>query len=188
MKIGIRETIFFGAMLALLGCAYVFFFNKVNQRRQELTADIAAKQAALAEVRQATAGIDDLKGKIGQLQKAIVFFNSKLPQQKEIDTILKQTWRLAESDSLQMKGITTLKTRKAAGYSEQPIEIDLSGDFNGFYSFLLQLEKLPRITRITDMHLTKINDQDGQMEAKLRMSIFFEPDRTDPKQSIAMAD
>jgi type IV pilus assembly protein PilO len=171
-----RELIFLGAMLTLLGSAYFFFFNKVNQRRAELQADIALKQKTLDEVRRATAGIDDLKGKIGELQKAIAFFNSKLPQEKEIDKILKQTWKMAESDTLQTKSIKTLKSRKAAGYSEQPIEMDLSGNFNGFYSFLLQLEKMPRITRITDMHLSKINGHDGEMRARLTMSIFFEPD------------
>ena len=30
----------------------------------------------------------------------------------------------------------------------------LSGNFNGYYQFLLQLEKLPRITKITGMQLS----------------------------------
>ncbi len=54
--------------------------------------------------------------------------------------------------------------------------MSLSGDFNGFYSFMLQLEKLPRITRVGQMNLAKINDRDGEMQAQLTLSIFFEPD------------
>ena len=54
--------------------------------------------------------------------------------------------------------------------------MSLSGDFNGFYSFLLQLEKLPRITRVTNMSLSKITDRDGEMNATMTLSIFFEPD------------
>jgi hypothetical protein len=54
--------------------------------------------------------------------------------------------------------------------------MSLAGDFKGFYSFLLALEKLPRITRVTQMQLTKINDKDGQMQATMTLSIFFEPD------------
>jgi hypothetical protein len=54
--------------------------------------------------------------------------------------------------------------------------LSLSGDFNGYYAFLLQLEKLPRITRVTQMKLEKINDRDGEMQAQLTLSIFFEPD------------
>ena len=54
--------------------------------------------------------------------------------------------------------------------------MSLCGDFSGFYEFVLQLEKLPRLTRITQMNLSKIHNHDGDMEAKLTLSIFFEPD------------
>jgi Tfp pilus assembly protein PilO len=114
--------------------------------------------------------------KTAELKQAILFFESKLPQEKEIDKILKEVWQLAEQNALQAKTIKTLKTERAANYSEQPIEMVLAGDFNGFYSFLLQLEKLPRITRITNMNLSKITEKEGTMQARLTLSIFFEPD------------
>jgi len=54
--------------------------------------------------------------------------------------------------------------------------MSLAGDFNGFYVFLQQLENMPRITRVTHMNLTKMIEKDGSMQAKLTLSIFFEPD------------
>jgi hypothetical protein len=54
--------------------------------------------------------------------------------------------------------------------------MSLAGDFNGFYVFLQQLENMPRITRVTHMNLTKMAERDGAMQAKLTLSIFFEPD------------
>jgi hypothetical protein len=54
--------------------------------------------------------------------------------------------------------------------------MNLSGDFAGFYEFMLQLERLPRLTRVQNMTLDKINGQEGAMEAKLLLSIFFEPE------------
>ena len=83
---------------------------------------------------------------------------------------------MAEANSLQTKTIKTLKTERGPNYSEQPIDMSLAGDFNGFYSFLLQLEKLQRITRVTSMNLQKISDRDGEMQAQMTLSIFFEPD------------
>ena len=83
---------------------------------------------------------------------------------------------MADANSLQSKTVKSLKTERGQNYSEQSIQMSLSGDFNGFYSFLLQLEKLPRITRVTNMNLQKINDRDGEMQASMTMSIFFEPD------------
>ena len=176
MRFGLREVIFVVVMLALLGSTYWFVFSKANQKKQSLLSDIRTKQAALSNFQQATAGIEDLNNKIDELQKAITFFESKLPQEKEVDKILKEVWQMAEANSLQTKTIKTMRSERGPSYSEQPIEIMLLGDFNGFYSFLLQLEKLPRITRVTNMALSKITDVEGVMSAKVTLSIFFEPE------------
>ena len=176
MKFGFREIVFVVVMLGLLGSTNYFVFSKSNKRKSDLLADMRSKQAALSNLQQATAGISDLNRKIDELQKAITFFESKLPQEKEVDKILKEVWQMAEANSLQTKTIKTLRSERGPNYSEQPIQMSLAGDFNGFYSFLLQLEKLPRITRVTQMDLQKINDRDGEMQAQMTLSIFFEPD------------
>jgi len=176
MKFGIREIVFVVVMLGLLGSTNYFVFSKANLKKQDLLREIHDRQAALSNLQQATAGIDDLNHKIDDLQKAITFFESKLPQEKEVDKILKEVWQMAEANSLQTKTIKTLKTERGPNYSEQPIDMSLAGDFNGFYSFLLQLEKLQRITRVTSMNLQKISDRDGEMQAQMTLSIFFEPD------------
>jgi len=176
MKFGIREIIFVLVMLALLGSTNYFVFSKSNKRKADRLADIHTKQSALGNLQQATAGISDLNRKIDELQKAITFFESKLPQEKEVDKILREVWQMAEANSLTTRTIKTMKSERGPNYSEQPIQMSLSGDFNGFYSFLLQLEKLPRITRVTQMKLEKINDHDGEMQAQMTLSIFFEPD------------
>ena len=187
MKFGAREILFLCVMLGLLACTYVFVFNKANEKRAALTADIEQKQAALSNLRQATAGIDDLNRKIADLQQAITFFESKLPQEKEVDKILKEVWQMAEANALQTRTIKTLKSERSSSYSEQPIQMSLAGDFNGFYAFLLQLEKLPRITRVTQMSLEKISDPDGEMQAQMTLSIFFEPDTSTGGATAAIA-
>lgn len=175
MKIGFREIIFLSIMAGILAVAFLYF-RKTDVGRQTLVAEVAKDQNELTNLHRATAGIADLGKKINDLQKAIDFFQSRLPQQREIDKILKKVWQIAEANNLQTKTIRTLKSERYASFSEQPIQLSLSGDFNGFYSFLLQLEKLPRLTRITEMRLEKINGQEGQMTAQMKLSIFFEPD------------
>ena len=150
MKFGIREVIFVVVMLGLLGSTNYFVFTKANKKKQDLLTDIRQKQTALSNLQAATAGIDDLNRKIEELQQAITFFESKLPQEKEVDKILKEVWQMAEANSLQTKSIKTLRTERGPNYSEQPIELSLQGNFNGYYSFLLQLEKLQRRTQRLD--------------------------------------
>ena len=176
MKFGLREMLFFTVMVGLLASTYFFVFAKANQKREALRRDILTKQSALGELRQSTAGVEDLNRRIKDLQDAILYFESKLPQEKEFDKILKQVSQMAEANSLSTKTVRTLKSERFASYSEQPIQMSLSGNFNGFYLFLQQLEKLPRITRVTNMQLQKINERDGEMQASLTLSIYFEPD------------
>jgi type IV pilus assembly protein PilO len=176
MKFGIRELILVSAMIALLVCSYLFVFTKANSKRMKMQAEVATWKKELASLDQKTAGIDNIGRKIEELQKAIIFFEQKLPPEKEIDEILKRITEIATANSLPTKTVKTLKTERGANYSEQPIQLTMAGDFNGFYAFLLQLEKEPRITRVTQMKLEKINDRDGEMTAQMTLSIFFEPD------------
>jgi type IV pilus assembly protein PilO len=176
MKFGIRELILVSAMAGLLVCTWFFVFAKRADKREALKAEMETRRQALVNLKQATSGIDDLGKKIEELQEAISFFEKKLPAEKEVDKILKEVWQMAEANSLQTKTVKTLKTERGPNYSEQPIQMTLSGDFNGFYAFLLQLEKLPRITRVSHMELEKVNERDGEMVAQLTLSIFFEPE------------
>ncbi len=185
MRFGIRELIFVTLMIGLLVSTWFFVFKKASARREAKLAEISQMDKALVNLHKATAGIDDLHRKISELQKAIDFFASKLPQAKEMDKVLTEVSQMADANSLQSKQIKSLKTERGQNYSEQSIQMSLSGDFNGFYSFLLQLEKLPRITRVTNMNLTKISDRDGEMQASMTMSVFFEPDAASKNSGVA---
>lgn len=176
MKLGVRELLFVSLMLGLMGASYFFVFRPASEKREARRAEMAAKSKALADLRQATAGIKDVERKIAELEQAIRFFERKLPAQREVDAILKEIWQMADRNSLQTRTIKTLKTNRTAGCSEQPIQMTLAGDFSGFYSFLLQLEKLPRLTQVTQMKLEKAPDRDGAAVAQMTMSIFFEAD------------
>ena len=177
MKFGIRELLFLALMIGLVVAA-TLVLQKSHARTVSLKADTLTKQREMADLKQSTAGIVDWGQKFAELKQAISFFESKLPQEKEIDKILKEVWQMAEQNSLVTRTVKTQKSERGPNYSEQPITMALAGDFNGFYSFLLQLEKLPRITRVTQMKLEKMQERDGSMTASLTLSIFFEPDQS----------
>jgi Tfp pilus assembly protein PilO len=185
MKLGIREAIFVLLMLGLLGCSYWFGFRRLDDRRHSMEDEIKSRTSALNDLRSSTAGIDNLEKKIVDLQQAIRFFESKLPKEKEVEDVLQQVTQLAQQNNLVSRTFRTLKTERGGNYSEQQLQMSLSGDFEGFYAFLLKLEKLPRITRITRMNLQKINDDEGKMQAEVVLSIYFEPDASRDADSIA---
>jgi type IV pilus assembly protein PilO len=176
MKLGIGQLVFVLLMLALLGSSYFFVFNRAAEKRLVRQTEVLTKKKALQDLRASTAGIPDIELKITELQNAIQFFESKLPQQRDIDKMLADVTSKAKEQQLQMKTFKTQKIERSAGYSELPIQMSMSGDFKSFYAFLLKLEDMKRITRLSQMKLEKITTKDGEMQANMTLSIFFESD------------
>ena len=116
----------------------------------------------------------DLGKEIDKLSDAIDIFEQKLPAEREVEVILKQVWEMAAKHKLTPRSIRTDKPVPAAQYSELPIRMVIIGDFDGFYSFMLDLEKLKRITQVKQMEIKKLPPQEGQMEADIVLSIFFD--------------
>lgn len=181
MKLGLRELTFFVLLLAIPVGAWWFVFKPRSLRVAEETQQIEAKRAKLAALNYATAGIGDLEHEIEELTQAVAFFQDKLPQQEGMPLVLQETWRLAEANDLTAKAIRTQAlnsgvqvTDPSGPYAEQPILMELEGDFAGLYSFLLELENKPRITRIHQMRLEKDAQAEGRMRAQMVMSIFYE--------------
>lgn len=176
MRIGLRELIFIILLLAMPVAAYFFVFRPRNAQITQVKQEIRLKQDKLDQLNAATKNINDLGTEIDRLAETIALFEEKLPAQREVEVILKQVWELASKHNLTPKSVRTDKPVTAANYAEQPIRMNINGDFDGFYSFLLDLEKLNRITQMKTMKLEKIsNAGEGQMEARIVLSIYFVP-------------
>lgn len=178
MKFGARELLFLLVMLGLLGSAWFFVFKKADERIATLNADTQTKQRRLQELREASERIEDINKKIDELQQQIRFFESRLPRERETGGIVSSVHKEASSRKLlAVDKITALKPEKAAGYYELPVKILIKGDFRSFYQFMLNIEQMDRITRVNQMKLTKINEQDGSMTADMTLSIYFAPEK-----------
>ena len=181
MKFGIRELLFLGLLAALPVGGWLWIFKPAKENFQKQQELIAAKEAKLVRLNKATASIDDLSAEVDRLAEAVSFFESKLPGQHEIHKILEQVTKIADAQRLETHLFKTLKPKPFAGYSEQPIQMDVYGDFDAYYQFLLEVEKLPRITKIQKMSLEKDPKQEGVMSAKFTLSIFFDHDNEKTK-------
>lgn len=174
MRLGIREVIFLLLLLAVPVAAYLLVFKPRNAQIAEARQEIAQKQAKLSQLARATRDIEDLGHEIDRLAEAIQVFEEKLPAEREVEVVLKEVWELAAKNRLTPRAVRTDKPLPTSQYIELPIKMTIVGNFDGFYSFLLELEKLKRITRMPRMELKKVTDGEGQMEAEVVLSIFFE--------------
>jgi len=177
MKSGLRQGIFFILLLGVAYVAYQYMIKPANKHLAEQKAHVQAKVARLQEFEEATAEAESLTKQLEQLKEALQFFESKLPPTSEIDKVLRDVTVIAQKQGLKSKTFQTLKKKDNSGYIEQPLKMGLVGNFNAFYSFLLELEKLPRIMKIRELDLKKHKNDEGQITANFVVSIFFQNKR-----------
>ncbi|MCC7408217.1 MAG: type 4a pilus biogenesis protein PilO [Phycisphaeraceae bacterium] len=185
MRLGARELIFLLLLVAMPVAAYFMVFEPRNQQIREATEEIRQKQLKLKQLEAATGAIADLGLEIDKLTEAINVFEQKLPAQREVEVVLQQVWELAAAQKLVPKSVRTDKLIRQPEYSELPIKMTIVGNFDGFYAFLLDLEKMPRITQLPMLSLKKAKTDEGEMQAEMVLTIFFEraQDTPQPKTS-----
>ena len=185
MKLGIRELLLVALLLGFLAGSYMLGFRRLQAQREFYRNDIRQKREMLTTLSNSTASVAQLETQLESLRETVNIFERKLPKQKEVGQILSDVWQLGEKHSLRRESVKPLRVDRAGVCSEQPIELVFQGPFMGFYGFLRALENSDRIIRVTDIDLRKIGDANKPMQAKLTLSIYFEPDGAAKTQTAA---
>jgi len=174
MKFGFKELLLIVLLMAIPVGGYYWVFEPAQENMARQKKELEQKTNKLASLHKALDGIKDLDAEVEKLAKAVSFFEGKLPARHEIHKILEQVTKIADHHRLETRLFKTLKPKPFAQYSEQPIQMEVYGDFDSYYQFLLDVEKLPRITKIKDMKLEKDVKAEGAMNAGFTLSIFFD--------------
>ncbi|MCW5756261.1 MAG: type 4a pilus biogenesis protein PilO [Phycisphaeraceae bacterium] len=174
MKFGIREVVLLLVLFAVPLASYWFVFRPQNHQIERAREEISLRREKLQKLQQESARRGTLEAATTQIAERISSIESRLPTNKELADVVRQISELANDAGLQQPSIVAEKPVKAALYMEQPLKISMTGDFRGFYKFLLELERLERITRLPDMTIKRSDRVDGQMQADFTLSIYFQ--------------
>ncbi len=183
MRMGLREVIFLVVLLVVPVASYFYVFKPRNVEIRQAQNEVEVKQAKLDKLREVAEKIDDIGVAIEKGRQAIELVEAKLPSQQDVEVILEDVWQHARRAHLTVKSVKSDKPVPAALYMEQPLKVQMEGAFEGFYQFLMDLENLPRITRIHQMKLERMGTgasrddkgvPPGTMKAEFTLSIYFE--------------
>jgi len=178
MTSGFRKAVFSVLLFGVAIVSYQYMIKPANKHLADTKGRLETKLVQLSKFGKAATATEDLTKQLEQLEEAMKFFENKLPPKSQIDEVLRQVTVIAQKQGLKSKTFRTLKEKDNSGYIEQPLKMELVGNFSSFYSFLLELEKLPRIMKIRELKLEKhksTEDQtEGQIAADFIVSIFFQ--------------
>ncbi len=179
-KLGPQIIIIFLLLLGIPLGAWKLVFVPANAMDQEVRAAIEERQERLRDLNHANIKITKLEREIESLNQTIEVFQSRMPSEKEIDKVLHEVWQSAESCSMVTRSIRTMQRQNenVGPFAEQPIAVQLEGDFEGFYSFLQAIEQQSRIMKIATMSIEKNEGCDeGAIRATMVMTVYFEGQR-----------
>ena len=174
MKFGIREFVLVLVLFAVPLASYWFVFRPQNAQIERAREEIALRRDKLEKLQQESARRGTLEAATEQIAERIESIEARLPTNKELSDVVRQVSVLAVESGLEQPSIVAEKPVKASLYMEQPLKIEMTGDFRGFYKFLLELERMDRITRLPDMTVRRSDKVDGHMVAEFTLSIYFQ--------------
>ena len=185
MKLGIREMIFLLVLAAIPVAAWFFVFEPRNQDIEQSRREIAQMESTLIRLDQLTDEVGDVRNAIDEAELRLADFRQNIPDANEVDDMLAEIHRIGERNALGISSIRALNRTETQGYAEIPLSLEIDGSFRGLYRFLIDLERLPRITRIRDLKLERnlvesrgrVGDADtpaGQIDASMTVVIYCE--------------
>ncbi|MFW5653660.1 MAG: type 4a pilus biogenesis protein PilO [Planctomycetota bacterium] len=178
MNLGIREYLFILVLLSVPVASLFLVFKPRNEEIQAAKLEIENKSEMLSRLEIVSTQIDDLSSAISDGREAVQVIEAKLPNAENVDNVLSQLSQMGKRHNLNVDAVTPERKVPAAHYMELPIKVELTGDFDGFYNFLLDIEQMSRLTRMMELNMTRSGDENGEMKATFILSVYFEPSKT----------
>jgi type IV pilus assembly protein PilO len=161
-------------VIAMPVASYFLVFKPQNTEIALAETEVTHKEDLLTKLQEETARNEDLERSNLEIQNSIKVIEARLPSNKEVDDVVRKVSDLAETYKLQEPSMKSGRPIQTALYMEQPIEMEVSGDLKGFFSFLAAVEKLPRITRIHDLKISSHSKDEIELKADFTLSIYFQ--------------
>ncbi len=174
MTSSLRKVVFSVLLFGVAIVGYQYMIMPANKNLANIKVRLETKLSQLSKFGKTAMESEGLSKQLEELEEAIKFFENKLPPKSQIHEVLEQVTVIAQKQGLKPKTFRTLQEKDNNGYIEQPLKMELVGNFSSFYSFLLELEKLPRIIKIRELKLDKKKVTEGQISADFILSIFFQ--------------
>jgi type IV pilus assembly protein PilO len=178
MNVKARQAILTAVLLGVPVASFFMVFRPQSREIQMATREIEMRKEKLGQLQAVTAQAPDLARATEEIKQTISQIEARMPSGKELDNVLRDVATIATKCGLRVPKFNRVENVLSAGSAqEQQLDVEIAGEFSGFYSFLLELEKLPRITRLTDMKLERVTDRDqdkdGMLKAHFKLSIYY---------------
>ncbi|MGH7407620.1 MAG: type 4a pilus biogenesis protein PilO [Candidatus Methylomirabilales bacterium] len=154
------------AVLLLYGWWWLLF-SPAWEERDRLRTQLAGLEQQLFQKKRIAANLPQLEAEIKQLQARLKASVARLPEEKEIPTLLTQVNSLGEESGLVFTLFRPQAAVKKDFYAEVPIQVRVEGSFHALGAFFDRMGKMERIMNIGTLSVSPApaTGQDGRRRA-----------------------
>ncbi|MGH7394181.1 MAG: type 4a pilus biogenesis protein PilO [Candidatus Methylomirabilales bacterium] len=155
------------AGILLLYGWWSFLFSPAWEERDRLRTQLAGLEQQLFQKKRIAANLPQLEAEIKQLQARLKASVARLPEEKEIPTLLTQVNSLGEESGLVFTLFRPQAAVKKDFYAEVPIQVRVEGSFHALGAFFDRMGKMERIMNIGTLSVSPApaTGQDGRRRA-----------------------
>lgn len=161
-----------GLLAVLLIAFAVAVYRPITQRLADLDHQIAANRRQL-DANQASAGqLNDVARRVDRLRLRLEHFDQRLPRRADPWLFIGDLTRLGQQASLRKVDVQPSLLNRRESFCEWPILLHFEGDFLNVYSFLRQIEEMPRLARVRKLEITQTDPKLGTVEVQMTINIY----------------
>ena len=156
MSTGAQIGIFFLIALLLTGALYWFWDKPAIDGLARLQADLTAKQAENAQLREYEPKLQQLNQEIANLSQQMEIEKKIVPDTKDADQFMHLIQDNASGAGIDVRDLEAQAVNDKGFYSEVPFNLQIDGSFYSVLNFFQAMAKSERIVNISNLQMASV--------------------------------
>jgi type IV pilus assembly protein PilO len=165
--------------------AFCFLFFWPQQRElTRLRASVRAKEEQQVRWTSEIAKLSQVEADLKRANELLADYRTRVPDTAEVGDFMEEVSAIAERLGLRDQNIVPLTPETRGPVTALPIRISFEASFAAIFSFLREVEELPRVARVTELVVgypdedEDAGNRDGRyLKTELTMQIYYETTR-----------
>ena len=172
----LRAQLALGGILLLIAVAFFTFgYRPITAQQKQLDSQILTMQHELSDNMTRSRILPQIAMDVKALRLKLDGAK-KLPKDVDVAGFIKDITRISQSTQLHKPDYKPEAPKRGEMFSVLPIELRLQGNFANIFQFIRDAESLPRLSRVTSIHIQSDSKTSGDVIVDLGMDLYFSPD------------
>lgn len=172
MRIEKDQIIFVAVLAVIFGVCYAGLILPIRGEQAKVRTQIDAFKSQLGIDLIGSQELPRLEAQVGELRERLSQAQRGVPPRNELDNLLRSLAhqidvRRATDHELQVRA-----EQHGVDYSVLPVSLKFTAPFPSVYSFLREVESMPRLIRLDRLEMTT-GPEGGPVTTRIELSTFF---------------